>query len=617
MAWGGYCGRVLRVNLTRRTLDIEPLEEKAAELFSGGAGLGAYYLWQEVGPGVTALSPDNKMFLFTGPLTGTKAPGSGGCCGVAVSASTELAGSTQANGYLGAFLKTQGLDGVIFEGAAETPVYLLIRDGRPELKDATLLWGRTTQETEDGLKQEHGLPGLKSSVYAIGPAGENLVRFAVLIGDGGHVFGHNGLGAVLGSKKVKALVVARGAGRFPLADEEKLNEVAARMRAKAVDYMNGDFKKYGTAGLVLPAVKQGILPVRNLTTNIFPEAEKLDGRYLRSTFPNKPKTCFQCPIAHNRIMTVTEGPYQGLQVKEPEYELLAALGSNLGIIDPGAVMYLGDLVNQLGLNGTETGWTVSWLINGQEAGILSEADLDGLKLGWGRPEGVERLIRLIADREGLGDLLAEGVSRAAQKMGGPARDLAVYTEKGASPRGHDHRARWMELFDTCVSNTGTIEATFGPRYPDKLAPPLENAFDHLAVARTNGRINGWRQFEDTLGLCRFCTNNAPEETVEAFAAATGQPADLRLAQTIGRRIVNLLRVFNLDHGLDVRREKPSARYGSTPADGPAQGRDIMSRWEEMRRAYYDGMGWDQETGRPRPETLATLGLLSLIEKKGG
>lgn len=604
----GYCGTVLRVDLTSGKVVSEPLPEDLIEFFIGGVGLGAGYLYREIDPGVAALSKENKVFLFTGPLSGTKVPGSGSTCCVTKSPYTGLAGATQANGYLGAYLKSQGFDGIVFEGASENPVYLQIIDGSAELINASHLWRLTTGATEEQLKKDLGLPGLKSSVYAIGPAGENQVAFATLIGDGGHVFGHNGIGAILGYKKFKAIAVQKGTHKFPIFDSDKLTAVAASLRLKAKNFGQGSLKKYGTAGWISMAAQKGILPVRNLTTNIFPAAEKLDGRNLRSKFPNQPKTCFNCPVAHNRIIEIDEGPFTGLKAKEPEYELLATLGSNLGIEDPGSVIYLGDLANQLGLNGTEAGWAISWLMNCVEENILTSKDLEGIQVGWKSVDGAARLLEAIGQQQGIGRLLAGGVRQAAEQLGGQAQKIAIYTHKGSSPRGHDHRARWSELFDTCTGNTGTIESTFGYEYPEELAPPLKDSFDHLEIARTNARINGWRQFEDTLGVCRFCLANDPVDNMAALNSVTGLPDDIAFGMKMGRRIVNLLRYFNCRHGLDPTAEKPSDRYGSTPADGPARGRDIMSRWDEMIETYYRAMGWHQQTGCPLPETLQEFGL---------
>ena len=223
------------------------------------------------------------------------------------------------------------------------------------------------------------------------------------------------------------------------------------------------------------------------------------------------------------------------------------------------------------------------------------------------------MLQKIARREGFGDILAEGAKRASERIGGEAAELAIYTHKGNTPRGHDHRARWSELLDTCLSDTGTIEATFGPLRPELLGePPVENQFSPEEVPETNAMESGWHQFEDCLGVCRFCIKN-PFLTIECVEAVTGWQINLKQAMVIGKRAINQLRVFNLKHGLKRELERPSARYGSVPMDGPVKGKAIMPVWDEMVRSYYVHMGWDPETGKPLPETLRSLGLDHLIQ----
>jgi aldehyde:ferredoxin oxidoreductase len=246
-----------------------------------------------------------------------------------------------------------------------------------------------------------------------------------------------------------------------------------------------------------------------------------------------------------------------------------------------------------------------------EKGLVGRADLDGLDLTWGNVPSVEALLHKIARREGCGDWLAEGVMRASARLGGEAPALGVYTLKGASPRSHDHRARWHEFLDTCLSNTSTIEASFGqpPDLPG--APRLTDPFSPEQVATANAVTGGWRQFEDCLGICRFCSTN-PLVVLECVNSVTGWQIDVQESLAIGQRAVNQLRVFNFRHGLDPTLEAPSPRYGSTPVDGPAEGKAIAKHFEWMKRSYWQQMGWDVETGRPLPETLERLGLADLV-----
>ncbi|MBE3118693.1 MAG: hypothetical protein IMZ50_08060, partial [Candidatus Atribacteria bacterium] len=247
-----------------------------------------------------------------------------------------------------------------------------------------------------------------------------------------------------------------------------------------------------------------------------------------------------------------------------------------------------------------------------EKRLLSSADLDGLEARWGDVEVASKMLNKIARREGVGDLLAEGVMRASTQLGGILPSLGVYTLKGAAPRGHDDRAKWRELIDTCFSNTGTIEAQGGYDPPEEVGlPPLENPFSPVEVAAVNAHMNWRRQFEDSLGTCRFCTTSLPL-TLEAVSATTGQHVGQQEAFDIGRRAVNTLRAFNIRHGLRSELEAPSPRYGSAPVDGPAQGISIMPHWDLIRRTYYREMGWDEEGGRPLAQTLRKLGLEELV-----
>jgi aldehyde:ferredoxin oxidoreductase len=608
----GYCFKIARVNLTEGSVTVEALAPELLAAWMGGVGLGAYFLAREVPPACDPLSADNKVFLFTGPLSGTRFPGSGTFCCVTKSPMTGFSGASQANGFFAAFLKMAGFDGLIIEGVSAEPVYLAVADGRVEIRSALPHWGKGTFATETSILHDHGVTTSNASVYAIGPAGENLVRFAAFVGDKGHVAGHNGIGAVLGSKRLKAVLAIKGEARVTIAEEERFNELVKGIRLKAQGYMKGMLRTHGTAGLVLPAYRLGELPIRNLQTNTIEDVEKIDGTYFREHFEHRPKTCHMCPIAHNAWIKIKEGPYAGLEAEEPEYENISTLGSNLGIMNAEALIYLSYLADDLGVNVTEAGWVLSWLMECSERNLLGDFRDEG-ELSWGSVKGVEDLLHKMAYRKGkIGDLLAEGVMRASRTVGGEAALAAVCTEKGGSPRGHDHRARWTELVDTCVSNTGTIEATFGRRFPAALGEPIEDFFNPENVTRTIARINGWRQFEDAIGTCRFCTGDAPEETVQAVGALTGLELDIRAAARIGRRIVTLLRIYNCRSGLTPEMERPSARYGSTPGDGPAEGKAIMPHWEEIRRTYYGQMGWDQDTGMPTEETVREMGLADLV-----
>jgi aldehyde:ferredoxin oxidoreductase len=281
--------------------------------------------------------------------------------------------------------------------------------------------------------------------------------------------------------------------------------------------------------------------------------------------------------------------------------------------DPGAAVMLANLIDDLGVDCNESGYLIGWLMECYEKGFLKKKDLDGIEMKWGDPEATAEMLKKIAYRQGCGKLFAEGVKRAAETIGGEALNCAVYTQKGASPRGHDHRGYWMELIDTCLSNTGTIE-TGGPlAKPAALGlSPVQDRFNPLEMSTQNAKLNGGRQFEDCLGVCRFCTSDF-NLTLECLNAITGWDFTIPEAMDVGRRTINQLRVFNFRHGLTKEVEAPSVRYGSTPVDGPVKGIGIMPHWDSIRRNYYEQMGWNPETGKPLPETLERLGLSHLVK----
>ncbi len=609
---GGYMGKLLRVDLTNGEICEQQLEEETIRKWVGGTGMGAKYLYEEVPPGVGWSDPENRLMFFAGPLNGTRVAGSGTYSVITKGPVTNLAAATQANGFFGAFLKSAGYDGVIIQGKAERWTYLYIHDGTIELREAEHLVGKDTRETEDAIKQQLGV---QCSVHGIGPAGENLVRFAAIVGDGGHVAAHNGVGAVMGSKKLKAIVAARGKHTVPVKERTSLTRVATALFANAKECTGGGhglLNQWGTAASYSAMHTTGRLPVKNYTTNIFPEHERFGGQYLRTHFEIKPSPCWACRMNHCHVMKVTEGPYKGYVGEEPEYEGIAAMSSVTGQLDPGATVMLANLVDCLGFDVNEVGWLLGWLMECYEKGLLTKDDLDGVEMTWGNVDSMVMMLQRIAHRQGFGNILAEGVKRASEHIGGEAAKCAIYTLKGACPRGHDHRSWWEEMIDTCLSNTGTIEAAPLTARPQQLGlTPVKDKFGPEEISTMNARINGKRQFQDSLGVCVFCAYDL-QLTIDALNTVTGWDLTISDAMTIGRRIVNQLRVFNLRHGLSKEMEAPSIRYGSAPVDGPNHGISIMPHWESIRRNYYQHMGWDTETGMPLPDTLEKLGLAHLI-----
>ncbi len=601
----GFAGKYLRIDLTSGDLLNQPFDEPTYRAYLGGTGVGSKILYDEVPPDAEWSDPVNRVTIASGPLGGTSVGGSGTVSLVTKGALTGGATSVQANGLFGAYMRFSGYDGVVIQGAAEDWQYLVIKDGSAELRDATEFLGLDTYEISDALKEEHGIKGRGASVLSIGPAGENLVRWAGVFVDKGHSASHNGPGAVLGSKKLKAIIAFRGEGGIEVHDPERLREVAQRIY-EDVEWFRG------TIGGVETNQKSGraTLPVRNYTTNLWdiPD-EKIDAfgeRYLRDSYQVGREPCWGCRLLHCAMMEVKEGPYAGV-VEEPEYEQLAAWGPAIGQDDVEAAFMLSGLTDRLGFENNEAGWLTGWLMECFEKGWLTKEQTGGFEIRWGDAQAAKELLHMIASRKGFGDILGEGVKRGSEKIGGPAAEAAIYTLKGNTPRGHDHRTRWAEMFDTCVSNTGTIETHTSVMGPDAQGPG-----DWKAVSTEVARTKGLMQLEDSVGTCRFNTRMNAEHITAAVSAATGWDFTPKEAKRVGLRAVNLMRAYNLRAGIGAEHDRPSARYGSTPVDGPHAGLGIMPHWDEMLSNYYSLMGWHPETGIPLPETLRDLGISYVI-----
>jgi aldehyde:ferredoxin oxidoreductase len=604
-------GRILRVDLTSGKHWDEPLPPGLAENYLGGTGFGVEYLYREVPPGVAWDDPGNCIIMASGPVGGTPLAGSGTFSLVTKGPMTNLGVSTQANGFWGAYLKSSGYDAVVIQGQSPRWVYLYISDDKIELRDASAIVGKDTWETEEAVRADLGTSA-RLSVFGIGPAGENRVRFAVIVGDQGHVCSKNGCGCVMGAKRLKAVAVTRGRQPIPIYNNELFRAKAKALLEDAKTAKGGQMYKWGTGGGFTGHAQAGSLPVRNYTTNVFPEHEQISGQYVRTQFEHRNKPCWACGMVHTKYMKVTQGPYTGYEGEEPEYEGLSGWGPQVGNTEAGGTVKLTNLTDRLGIDLNESTWLVGWVMECYEKGLLTRDALDGLDLRWGNLEAAEALLEKISRREGVGDFLAEGVKRASEKLGGEAPKMGVYVLKGATPRGHDHRAVWAEMLDTCVSATGTIQSASRLTSPGYFGlPPVTNTFSPWEVAGANALMEGWFVFLDSLSICRFITLN-PQLTLDCVNAITGRDFTLAEAQKIGRRSINQLRLFNLRHGLDPALEAPSPRYGSTPADGPAQGKAIAPHFEWMKSFYFQLMGWEPKTGKPLPHTLKSLGLERLI-----
>jgi len=613
----GYAGKLLRVNLTTGEISTESLDESICKRYLGGTILGVKILYEEVSPEIDWSDPENRVIMASGPLGGTRFCGTGTYSLVTKGAMTNGATSTQANGFFGPYLKFSGFDGIIIQGAAKEWVYIYIHDGIAELRDAGHLLGKNTWETEDAIKQELGVNERGMSVFGIGPAGENLVSFAGVVGDKGHIAAHNGPGAVFGSKKLKAVAVARGRGRVEVTDPQTLSALSAQAVETGKTNAGGQVYNYGTTGIVLWANGQSWLPVKNYTTNIYDidkeKLQKYSAEYIRSHFEPKPTPCWACQFHHVHRLTLTEGPYKGEEIEEPEYEGYASMGALIGVTDIDLTMKLANDADRLGIDTNESGWIIAFAMECYEKGILSKEQLDGLDLRWGNAEAVRTLLQKIAKREGCGELFAGGVKRAAERLGGEALNMAIHSKKGNTPRSHDHRAMWFEMFDTSVSDTGTLESR-GSMTMESLGLSRTEPFSWEEVATLVAKTRGSMQFEDSLGVCGLVTNINVDLLTKALNAVTGWGFTIEDSMRAGRMAVNMMRVFNLRAGISPELDAPSLRYGSTPIDGLAEGVAIAPNWGKMLNIYYDLMGWDRETGKPLPQTLREFGLEGAVSQ---
>ncbi len=603
-----YTGEILRVDLSSRQVTKELVAEEVMRKYVGGSGLGAKYLYENVPPGIKWNDPGNIVFFGTGPLGGTIG-GTGTFSVVTKGPQTNGAVSTQANGFLGAFLRSAGCHGVVVQGAADNWVYLYIHDGIGELRDARHLVGKDTVETGELISQELGLEH-QASIFSIGPAGENLVRFACIVGDRGHVAAHGGAGAVMGSKKLKAIVAKRGKRQLQVRDREAVKSIGSEILENIKNHPTATTFQWGTSLLLPQYLPLGLLPIKNLTATDFPDAEKFGGRYYRPRLEMKRQPCWACQFHHCHIVKIIEGPYSGYVAEEPEYEDLAAFGPLIGQTDPQAVIVLNDINDRLGMDANEIGWLLGMVMECYARGVLTEKDTDGIEFTWGNVEAVRAVLYKIARREGFGNILAEGTMQAAALIGGEAPDIGVYLKTGAVPRGHDHRARWDEMLDAATSSTSTIDSANASTPPQLFGinPPTD-PFSPDKVAQLVAGTKGRRALEDSLAICSFtCRGSSNKLLTDCLNAVTGWDWEPEEVSQFGHMLSNLLRCFDIRHGRDTHQERPSPRYSSTPTYGMAKGKSISPYWEQMVAKLYEGMGWDKNSGIPLPETLQKVGL---------
>lgn len=614
-----YTGKLLFVDLTKGKHWVEPLNLAYARKYIGGKGLAARYLFDLLKPGTDPLSPDNVFIVMTCPLNGTLAPASAKYCVVTKSPLTNIWVDSHAGGYFGPELKYAGFDGIIITGRAKKPVYLYIEDGTVEIRDAEQLWGKTTHETNTAIKEELGDP--MARVMCIGPAGEKLVRFASIDTEY-RQHGRGGVGAVMGSKNLKAIAV-RGTGGVTVAYPEEFLKACAEVSEKDI-FKNPEAEfgiRWGSPSIAWWTQEVGALPTRNFTNGRFERLSEIDAdAVLRMTV--KRKACYQCPVGCGNYVVVPTGPYAGTEVEGPEYETLCLMGSNCGIDRLDAIARANYLCDAFGLDTISTGNVIAWAMECYEKGIITPEDTEGLELTFGNHEALVTMVEKIAKREGLGDILAEGVKRAAEKIGKGSERYAVHV-KGLELPAYEPRASPAMGLSYAVADRGGCHLRSWPIGPE--------CFGAFWLGAKPVKIDRWspenkakivmeqeHQYaaKFALGVCDFCcwTN---ERLTYLLWTATGfdEYKDVREFERAGERIVNLTRIINLREGMTAKDDTLPPRIFEDPLkSGPAAGRVVKREdFEKMLKEYYKLRKYDDE-GRPTPERLKELGMEDVIPK---
>ena len=609
---GGFMDKILRVDLTEERIIEETLDEATLRQYLGGTGLGVKIMYDEVPAGVEWSDPANRIIWTAGVLAGTRAPGSGLYAVATKGPLTNLFVAAHANGFFGARLKFAGYDAVIVQGAAKRWVYLYIHDGVAELRDAAHLLGRDTWETQDLLKQESG--DAQCSVSCIGPAGENLVKYACICNDRGHVASTNGCGAVMGSKKLKAIAV-HGKTTVPIHDKNRFSSLLKQWWKEDDDTIWGFLiPSMGTSGQLTASASMGMAPVRNLTAYDWPEQDQFNGDALREYYNGKPRPCYACRWGHCHQIELKSGPHKGEIVEEAEYEGTQAFSCQIGNNDVDVMEWLNHVNDGLGMDLKEQAWVLGMAMECYNKGLITKKDTDGVDLTWGNVEGVEAMMNKIARRDGFGDVLAEGVMRAAFKIGGDAPKFAVYTHKGNGPHVMDPRALWSISFGMAISDMGSGYASDMGDQGDLMDAlgdinvlDPDNAFSADIVPKAQAIMARRGHFIDCLGICMFVSGVPWQTVADAVSAATGWDLTWREAADVGDRVLHLMRAFNIRHGETREHNSVSPRILELPLDGPAKGISVGEKWDQMVDTYYEYRGWDKE-GRPLPETLRRVGL---------
>ncbi len=608
----GYHGKMLWVDLTNREVRVRDLDDAVLEKYIGGVGLGAKTLYEETTAETDPLGPDNLLVAFTGPFTDTRVPSSSRHHIMARSPMTGILGESNVGGSWGVYFKRTGFDGIAVTGRADCPVYLWINDNGVEIRDAAPIWGQDTFESARWLRSQ---TDPKAAVAAIGPAGEKLVRFASIthIGTIARSAGRTGMGAVMGSKNLKAIVVL-GTRHTEIANADALREDVNSLLPH-IRKVTEAFGKFGTSGGVDNYERIGNFPIRNWRGSRWEGAARISGATMHETVLAGRTACLMCPIACGRHVRITDGPWGPLDGEGPEYETIGTFGGECLLEDLGAICKANDLCNRYGMDTMSTGSTIAFAMECYEKGILSREDTDGLDLTWGNAESIIELVHKIARREGIGELMGEGSRRMAELLGKNAIEYAV-TVKGLEPSAHDPRRFWSQALSYATAARGACHnASWGHAYELALSMPeigIPKPFESYRaeeIAPFVISLQDYQCLNDALLICRFTqVGKAVTATnlVSWLGMITGRDSGIEEYMQCGERIFNLKRLFNTRLGISRKDDCLPPRFLTLNRNHPTL-TNKLPPLGQMLGDYYQVRKWTEE-GFPTSEKLGELGL---------
>jgi len=616
----GYNDKILRVDLSSGKISVDEPDEVFYRRYTGGRGVALYYLLKELEPGVDPLGPDNMIIFAASVLTGAPIQGTSRFSVACKSPLTGTYGEAEAGGYWGPELKFAGYDAVIVKGRAEKPVYLWIRDGEAEIRNASKIWGKPTKEAQEGIREE--LKDNRIRIAQIGPAGEKLVRYACIINELRDANGRGGMGAVMGSKNLKA-IAARGTKKIDIKDPDK---VKALVKWFNENYLNNAsvsrLHSLGTPHYVLSLNASGALPTKNFHDGTIEGAERISGETMKETLHVGQTTCWACSVACKMVVKVDEPFKVDPAYGAPEYEGIASLGSCCGVTDLKAIVKANEICNAYGMDSISTGVSVAFAMECFENGILTKEDTGGIDLRFGNGEAMMKVVEMIARREGLGDILAEGVKRAAERIGEGAERFAMHVKGKEIPM---HEGRWKTGVGLgyAVSPTGAdhLQMEHDPNfeyrgfYLDQLnsigiLEPVKSLDLDERKVRLFTYLQHWWSLGNCIDLCLFTTAPARmwkiPQVVEMVNAVTGWDTTTWELMKVGERTTTMARAFNVREGFTRDHDRLPERLFQPLEGGALKGTKLSKdAFKQAIATYYQMMGWT-EAGVPTRAKLEEL-----------